>query len=47
MAVDPKTGRVYLVAADIDTSAPAAPGSGPFRRPRFVAGSTKLLFLDP
>jgi DNA-binding beta-propeller fold protein YncE len=49
MAVDPASGRIYLVAADVDASAPApgsAPGGFP-RRPALVAGSTKLLFLDP
>jgi YVTN family beta-propeller protein len=50
MAVDPESGRIYLVAADIDPT-PAAPAAasppGPPRRPAFIAGSTKLLFLDP
>lgn len=49
MAVDPESGRIYLVAADIDSSAAPAAGSqpGPPRRPALVAGSTKLLFVDP
>ena len=49
MAVDPQSGRIFLVAADIDATAAAgpAPASGPPRRPRLVPGSTKLLFLDP
>jgi len=50
MAVDPQTGRIYLVAADVDTAQAAAanpaPGGRP-RRPPLVPGSTKLLFLDP
>ncbi len=50
MALDPESGRIYLVAADIDANA-AAPAAGvppgPPRRPALVAGSTKLLFLDP
>jgi len=50
MAVDPQSGRIFLVAADIDTAAAAAPANSPSGRPRrppLVAGSTKLLFLDP
>jgi DNA-binding beta-propeller fold protein YncE len=49
MTLDPQTGRIYLVAADIDTAAAAAavPSSGRPRRPPLVPGSTKLLFLDP
>jgi hypothetical protein len=49
MAVDSESGRVYVVAADIDmNAAPAAsaPAGAP-RRPALVAGSTKLLFVDP
>jgi DNA-binding beta-propeller fold protein YncE len=42
MAVDSVSGRIYLAAADIDTN--AAPVNG---RPALVAGSLKLLFLDP
>jgi YVTN family beta-propeller protein len=41
MSLDPKTGRLYLAAADID------PQSPPNGRPRPVPGSLKLLFLDP
>ena len=50
MALDPATGRIYVVAADIDTAALAAASGNPPGRPRrppFVAGSTKLLFFDP
>ena len=48
MSIDPATGRIYLVSADIDTSAPVetANGPGPHRR-HIVPGSVKLLFLDP
>ncbi|HEY6451348.1 MAG TPA: YncE family protein [Steroidobacteraceae bacterium] len=44
MGLDPETGRIYLVAADIDTAAAAA---APAHRPPIVPGSLKLLFLDP
>ncbi|MDE2134942.1 MAG: hypothetical protein KGJ49_10110 [Alphaproteobacteria bacterium] len=46
MAIDPKTGRVFLVTADM-TLAPAVPPSD--ARPRYSVkpGSAKLLFLDP
>lgn len=49
MGIDPATGRIYLAAADVDTNAAkAAPApSGTPRRPSFVPGSLKLLFLDP
>jgi len=50
MTIDPESGRIYLVAADVDTKAvPPPTGSqpGPPRRPPLVPGSTKLLFLDP
>ena len=43
MGLDPNTGRVFVVAADIDPA--AAPG--PNGRPKFKAGSLKLLMLDP
>jgi YVTN family beta-propeller protein len=48
MSIDPATGRIYLVTADIDTSVPAeaATGPGPHRR-HIVPGSVRLLFLDP
>jgi YVTN family beta-propeller protein len=49
MALDPQTGRIYLVAADIDQAALQASGGSSAipRRPPLVASSTKLLFLDP
>jgi YVTN family beta-propeller protein len=43
MALDPETGRIYLLAADLDTSTASAPGA----RRTIVPGSLKLLFLDP
>jgi YVTN family beta-propeller protein len=42
MAVDSVSGRIYLAAADVDTKAALVNG-----RPPIVAGSLKLLFLDP
>ncbi|MGC1459999.1 MAG: YncE family protein [Steroidobacteraceae bacterium] len=52
MSVDSRSGRLYVAAADIDANAlaalQAARGSGPPpRRSPLVAGSLKLLFLDP
>lgn len=46
MAVDPQTGRLFLVTADITINKNAAPND--FRhRFSIKPGSTKLLFLDP
>lgn len=42
MAVDPASGRVYLVAGDYP-----APKGPPIGRPVMQPGSLKLLFLDP
>jgi YVTN family beta-propeller protein len=42
MALNPETGRLYLVAAEVDAKAAAAGA-----KRAFVAGSLKLLFLDP
>jgi hypothetical protein len=44
MALDPETGRIYLVAAELE--APAANAASGKRR-TIVPGSVKLLFLDP
>jgi YVTN family beta-propeller protein len=46
MALDPKSGRIFLVAADfsVDNSVPA---TDPKRRYTIKPGSVKLLFLDP
>ncbi len=41
MGIDPETGRLYIAAADPDTTAPTT------GRPRMLPGSLKLLFLDP
>lgn len=43
LAIDARSGRVYVAAADIDAHAPAD-GNG---RPRIVPGSLKLLVIDP
>jgi len=46
MSIDPKTGRLYLAAADVATIGPPLTPGG---RPHVVykPGSLKLLFLDP
>jgi YVTN family beta-propeller protein len=41
MAIDPRSGRIYIAASDTD------PGPTPADRPRPRPGSLKLLFLDP
>ena len=43
MDIDAETGRLYVAAADVDEKAPPATNG----RPQIVAGSLKLLFLDP
>jgi len=46
MTIDPKTGRLFLAAADIaKIDPPAAPGGRP--HVEFVPGSLKLLVFDP
>lgn len=46
MAIDPKTGRLFLVAADIaKIDPPITPGGRP--HVTYVANSLKLLYLDP
>lgn len=46
MAVDPRSGRVFLVTADVASSGPPRlPGSSPSYA--FVPGTVHLLFLDP
>ncbi len=48
MGIDPATGRLFIAAADIDPKAPVPAGpNGRPGRPQPVAGSLKLLFLDP
>lgn len=44
MAIDPDTGRIYLAAAELDSTAPP-PTSG--RDMKIIPGSFRLLFLDP
>jgi YVTN family beta-propeller protein len=44
MAVDPQSGRIYMVAADVE---PSPAGGAPQQRRAIVPGSVKLLFLDP
>lgn len=41
MNIDPATGRLYLVAGEVQ------PGTPPGTRPKLVPGSLKLLFIDP
>ncbi len=46
MDIDPKTGRIFLAAADIaKIDPPATPGGRP--HVTYVPGSLKLIFLDP
>jgi YVTN family beta-propeller protein len=45
MALDPKTGRIFLVTADM-TNNPSAPPSDFRRRYKIKPGSVRLLFLD-
>lgn len=46
MAIDPATGRLFLVAADIaKTDPPTTPGGRP--RVTYVPNSLKLLYFDP
>jgi YVTN family beta-propeller protein len=48
MGIDPQTGRLYIAAADIDPAAPVPVGpNGRPGRPKPLAGTLKLLFLDP
>ncbi|MGH6878147.1 MAG: hypothetical protein ACREHV_12355 [Rhizomicrobium sp.] len=46
MALDPESGRIYLVTADF-TANPKADTSDPRRRYIVTPGSVRLLFLDP
>lgn len=46
MAIDPKTGRIYLVTADM-TLNEAAPAADRRHRYNVKPGSVRLLFLDP
>ena len=46
MAIDPKTGRIYLVTADMTLNPPATPAD---TRPHYSVkpGTVRLIFLDP
>ncbi|MDE2630367.1 MAG: YncE family protein, partial [Alphaproteobacteria bacterium] len=46
MAVDPKSGRLFLVTADMTVNDKAAPTDYRHRY-NITPGSAKLLFLDP
>ncbi|HEX4078603.1 MAG TPA: hypothetical protein VHX61_06990 [Rhizomicrobium sp.] len=46
MALDPESGRIYLVTADF-TANPKVTASDPRHRYSVTPGSTRLLFLDP
>ena len=46
MALDPQSGRIFLVTADF-TLNPEATQSDPRRRYNVKPGSVRLLFLDP
>ena len=48
MTIDPGSGRLYLLAAEVDTSSNGAPLTAALPpRPTWVPGSLKVLFLDP
>jgi YVTN family beta-propeller protein len=48
MGIDPATGRIYLIVADVDPSAPVPPSTnGRMARRVVLPGTVKLLFLDP
>lgn len=46
MALDPDSGRIYLVTADFTINGKAA-ASDPRHRYNINPGSARLLFLDP
>ena len=46
MALDPDSGRIFVVTADVASAEPAQDGGKPTRF-SFVPGSLKMLFLDP
>jgi YVTN family beta-propeller protein len=48
MGIDPKSGRLFIAAADIDPKAPVPAGpNGKPGRPKPLPGTLKLLILDP
>ena len=46
MAIDPESGRIFLLTADVISTEPAKDGGKPTRF-KFAPGSLKMLFLDP
>jgi YVTN family beta-propeller protein len=47
MTLDPQSGRLYVAAAEVDQAAQAAAAPAPRPRAPLVAGSLKVLYLDP
>lgn len=48
MGIDPASGRIYLIVADVDPNAPVPPSTnGRMARRAVLPGTVKLLFLDP
>jgi YVTN family beta-propeller protein len=48
MDIDPATGRLYVVLADVDAAAPVPPSrNGRMARRKLLPGTVHLLFLDP
>jgi len=48
MDIDPATGRLFVVTADVDPAAPVPPSrNGRMARRKLLPGTVKLLFLDP
>jgi YVTN family beta-propeller protein len=48
MDIDPATGRLYVLVADVDPAAPVPPSkNGRMARRTLLPGTVKLLFLDP
>jgi len=48
MSIDPATGRIYVVTAEVDTNVPAEAANAPGPHSRHIVhGSVKLLFFDP
>ena len=48
MGIDPATGRLYVITADVDPAAPVPPDKdGRMARRKTLPGTVKLLFLDP
>ena len=48
MGIDPKSGRLFIAAADVDPKAPIVPGpNGRPGRPKPLPGTLKLMMFDP